>query len=272
MTRAKMIAVLKGDDNELQIGTNKDGLVNATDLWKRAGSPENKRPKDWLGTKDAIEFVDHITNLTNSNCRQKPLLESKAGRYGKTYLDIQLALKYAQYLSPHFQFEVNEVYLERKQEERDPELGIERAINRHTKQLKNQGRDDEFVEKRLKGIFKRTTLTSTLQSHGVVGDDRPWLNGYVQVTNATYVGLTGKKAQQLREEYQVAKGENLRDKMSSYDIDTLAFIECTLEHKIKEDNIYGNAECAQMAHKISKNVKKLVDDLKNGNNGNGNTI
>ena len=108
----------------LTSSSNEQGRASLTDAWKKAGSPGGKRPKDWLKTAETIEFIEHISKLKGD---ETPLLDIKPGRSGGTWAELQIALKYAQYLSPEFQQLVNDVFIERVREEADPELTIARG-------------------------------------------------------------------------------------------------------------------------------------------------
>lgn len=212
-----MCVVQFGEADQISIRADNNELASLTDLWKQAGSPDSRRPKDWLYTKEAIEFVEHIKNLKGGD---SPLLVVKAGRSGGTFADPQIALKYAQYLSPNFQKIVNDVFIERIEEEIDPELGVQRAVERHSRRLKAIGRDDQAIAKRLKTVEKRNTLTSTLRDHGVTGSKFYWENGFAQVTEAEYLGWKGKKTSDLKKDLGIEKG-NLRDHLSDWDLDPI---------------------------------------------------
>jgi len=45
------------------------------------------------------------------------------------------------------------------------------------------------------------------------------------------------------------------------DLDQLAFLEATLEQKIKLENLYGNQQCQAIAHGVGKAVANLVDSV-----------
>ena len=185
----KTTVIVKFEDGQLEVRADQGGLGSLTDIWRQAGSPHSKRPQVWIATDEAIKFAEHISNLKGkSTC----LFNVKQGRNGGTYADLQIALKYAQWLSPEFQKTVNDVFLERVEEEIDPELGVLRARARVDKKMDALGRDDLTKQKRHKSIDKRKELTTVLAEHGVCGHADWRKNGFLQVTNAQYMGWKGR--------------------------------------------------------------------------------
>lgn len=209
---------------------NDTGLVSLTDLWKRFGSIENKEPKQWK-RKAGKQFIENLCQTLKVPVGH--LWKAGRGNGGGTWAHWQIAMTYMSYLSPEAQMAVNEIVKERIEEEADPELGVQRAMERHSKRLTALGRDDETINSRIKVILRRNTLTSTLQQHGV----EKW--GFAQVTDAEYLGWKGKTASELKEEMGVDKG-NVRDFFEGYELDQLSFIESTLEEKIRRERLYGN--------------------------------
>jgi hypothetical protein len=234
------------------------GLVNLTDLWRRFGAIDNKNPYEW-SRKEGRNFIEAICReLITPRSR---IYRSQRGRGGSSLAHWQVAMTYLTYLSPEAQMLVNRIVKERIEEEADPELGVRRAIQRHTRRLKASGRSDEDVEKRLKTVAKRNALTSTLERHGVGGCKDPNRNGFAGVTNALYLGWKGKTAPDLRRELGVPAGGNLRDRLDGFDLDQLAFAEAMLERKVRLQNLYGAEECSRSAHSVGKAVGLVVDHV-----------
>lgn len=93
---------------------NKGDMLSLTDMWKAAGSPENKRPAEWARYegKTFVEFVAETHNVGVAH-----IMKSQRGKGGATIAHWQIALAYAKYLSPEFHMWCNSVvraYMEGK--------------------------------------------------------------------------------------------------------------------------------------------------------------
>jgi hypothetical protein len=76
------------------------------DMHKAAGGDPNKRPSDWLVSKQAKELIDILTTGNSGS-----LVETIEGRKGGTWADRRIAISYAKYLSPEFHAKCNEILL-----------------------------------------------------------------------------------------------------------------------------------------------------------------
>jgi hypothetical protein len=89
--------------------------VCLTDIWRAAGSPENNDPSKWLGQTQARELVAQYL-------RENPITlpegnwTSRAGQYGGVWRPKEIALAYAQYLSPALYLACNRFVLNRSQQ------------------------------------------------------------------------------------------------------------------------------------------------------------
>ena len=83
-----------------------DQSLCLTDMWKAAGSPNNKDPNSWMRTEAARLFVEHVSNLNPANGR---VIESKPGKGGGTWAHWHVGFAYAKYLSPAFHVWCNEI-------------------------------------------------------------------------------------------------------------------------------------------------------------------
>ncbi|KAA6348670.1 hypothetical protein EZS27_003903 [termite gut metagenome] len=178
------------------------GMISLTDLWKAAGSNPQQTPAKWQETESAKGFLLAVSRLLN--IAKNDVLKSKQGKGGGTYAHKQVALEYAQYLDPQLGVLVNEVFFQRIEEEKNPDLAVNRAI----KTYKKQGRSDKWIMERLEGKGIRNLFTSTLAEHGVNGE------GYRDCTNAIYNPLLGGKAEMVRKERNLPKSANIRDNLS----------------------------------------------------------
>lgn len=230
---------------------NDNGMVSLTDLWKQAGSPKNKRPIDWQEKESTKEFIDALS-LTFSSAK-KALLKTKRGNGAGTYAHKSLALAYAKYLDPKLHALVNEVFFERVEEEKNPDLIVDRAINTYSK----KGLSPEWISKRLTGKGIRNEFTSTLKKHGVVGD------GYQRCTNAMYIELYGSDANGVREKKGIPQKANIRENMSLLELQAISFTEALAKEDIEKNRKYGNEECALTANRAARAVKQSINQFRN---------
>ena len=77
---------------------------------------------------------------------------------------------------------------------------------------------------REKGVAVRHALTKALQQSAE--NDRMHGHAYSNYTNCIYKALFGKNAAQLREEYNVAKTDTLRDYFSKDELENIQSMEC----------------------------------------------
>lgn len=80
-----------------------------TDLWRAGGAATNKRPAEWL-RKDGASFVAFLQVSLDVALSHIKKTSKKGGGGGETWGHWQLALSYAQWISPEFHARVNEVY------------------------------------------------------------------------------------------------------------------------------------------------------------------
>lgn len=86
----------------------RDELLCLTDMWKAAGSPENKRPVDWLRSADAQGFISFLAESLNVGISHLAISE-KGGRSPSTWAHWQVGMAYAKSLLPEFHAWCNEV-------------------------------------------------------------------------------------------------------------------------------------------------------------------
>lgn len=95
------------------ISTNEQGLVSLTDLWKAAGSKNHEKPSLWLLQEKTSQFIGTVEE--NLKGRKDDLLKSTRGRHnGGTFAHWQIALAYAEWLSPKLHMAVNDIYMRYK--------------------------------------------------------------------------------------------------------------------------------------------------------------
>ena len=132
-----------------KIETDKDGNVSLTDLWKASGCIPNKEVKDWIrlgSTESYIKSASRFLKVENSH-----LIKIKRGKGGGTFAHPHVAIEYAQYLSTDLAVFINNVFFERVEEEKNPQLAVDRAVDT----WKRQGKSDKWIDERLKSKAAR---------------------------------------------------------------------------------------------------------------------
>ncbi|MFG1413441.1 KilA-N domain-containing protein [Xanthobacter sp. VTT E-85241] len=90
-----------------------DDRLCLTDMWRAAGSDMSKRPVEWLRSKAARDFIEHLETMVGNS----HLLQTDQGRGGTTFAHWQIGIAYAKYLSPEFHVWCNTIvrgYMEGK--------------------------------------------------------------------------------------------------------------------------------------------------------------
>lgn len=242
--------IRKYDANILDnIGRDGD-LLSITDLWKAAGSPENKRPIDWKEKESTKEYIETLA-ITFSSA-EKALLKTKRGRGAGTYAHKSIALTYAKYLDPALHILVNEVFFERVEEEKNPDL----IGQRYLKAYQKKGKSADWTAQRLKSIGTRNTFTKTLAAHGVAGE------GFRDCTNAVYEPLYGGTANVIRIKKGLEKSQSIRDNMSKVELAAVDLIEALASDEIEKKDIRGNAGCEITTRRASRSVANALIEHK----------
>lgn len=230
----------------------KDGeMYSLNDLWEIAGSPGNKDPRQWVRLPQALEFFQSAERFLNVG--KSHIIRTKRGKGGGTYGVKQVALEYAQYLDADLAVVVNEVFFQRIEEERNPELIGKRYIDAY----KRRGKSDDWIATRLKGIQTRNLFTDTLKSHKVIG------LGYRNCTNAIYRPLFGGNASLIREKKNiVSTTANTRDCMTRTELIAVELAESLATDHIEENNVIGNRKCEIVSENASRCVAGAVSRFK----------
>ena len=101
--------VLRGS----RVTTDEHGNICLNDLWKLAGSPENRRSRDWYPSKRAKALEKKINRESMAPKIDASSTYYSAGRGVKaqTFAHPVLALDYAEYLDPKLGVDVRETFL-----------------------------------------------------------------------------------------------------------------------------------------------------------------
>ena len=249
-------------------------MVNLTDLWREAGMPKDKAPADWLRMAETADFVtvcilnmvpDHVLAKRPPAVRESAeilrwaesvlkaaetlsLLKRTQGRSGGTFAHRQIALAYAEYLSPEFNDIVDNIFRESLQETAEPELGLRRSMERAVNSWKAMGHDNDWIVRRLKGIDQRNEFNATLGAHGVRETD------FETCSDAIYQPILQGTEAEIKERTNLPAKANLRDMLSELELLSIEFAEALAECNIKQKGAFGKEACAKEANRAGEAV------------------
>lgn len=111
--------VLAGPQNSMliiagvEITTDEAGRFNLNALHRASATGDHKAPNQWLRYKQAKELIAELTNQTaNSQSGHEVLKVINGGVAPGTFAHELLAISYAGWISPAFQLQVNQVFLD----------------------------------------------------------------------------------------------------------------------------------------------------------------
>ncbi|WP_242014265.1 KilA-N domain-containing protein [Serratia marcescens] len=108
----------------VEISTDSDGRFNLNALHNASGLGLNKAPAQWLRTKSAQEVINELQKDTVQIC-----IVSSEGRNGGTYAHQLLAVSYAGWISPAFQLQVNQAFIDYRTGKLSPTVNPLAALN-----------------------------------------------------------------------------------------------------------------------------------------------
>lgn len=107
---ANQLPVIAG----VEITTDDAGRFNLNALHRASGLGASKAPAQWLRTKQAQDLITEAEKQTVQIC-----IVSTEGRNGGTFAHELLAISYAGWISPVFQLQVNQVFLNHQTKKTD---------------------------------------------------------------------------------------------------------------------------------------------------------
>ncbi|MGX3067698.1 KilA-N domain-containing protein, partial [Ursidibacter arcticus] len=90
------------------------GRISLNILHKLSGEGGAKKPDNWLRLQSTKELVAEISQF--SDLRSEPLMVINGGAERGTYAHELLAVSYAGWISPRFQLQVNQAFLDSKRQ------------------------------------------------------------------------------------------------------------------------------------------------------------
>ena len=94
------------------INQDEQGRFNLNALHRASGAGDSKKPSEWLRSKQVQELVDELSG--NSHLGYAPVSSVKGGVCPGTFAHELLAISYAGWISPSFQLQVNQTFLDYK--------------------------------------------------------------------------------------------------------------------------------------------------------------
>lgn len=229
--------------NGQQVRTDGENVC-LTDLWRVAGEPDGKRsPRQWK-TENGKLFIDFVAKFLN--VRPTDIWKSKRGQGGGTFAHWQIALAYTKYLSHELHMHVNEVYM--RYSGGDLKLA-EEVFDRTSEGVEAQRRSAARIHSKV----IRNEHTQTLLEFGVVRAVE-----FAECTNATYQGLFGGTARELKEERGLHVKDNLRDSMDSVELSAVFLAEALADREIRNENYFGFLPCKKSCMKQAQRVSTVI--------------
>jgi hypothetical protein len=237
--------------NGFELDFSEGQMISLTQLWRMMGCPENQNPYEWKRLPETKKLVEQISEEYKGG--KSRILESKRGKGGETLAHHKLAIEYAGYLS----VELRSLFLgwikDRIEEESNPELAIKRGQDRAIAQWRKQGKSEQWIDTRLKGIDHRHTFTDSLKDHGVT-------TGYefAGCTNAIYEPILGGTAKEIKEQRNIPVKTSLREGMSRSELAAVQLAEIIASERMDKANSQGFDECKAVAEKTSKAISQAI--------------
>lgn len=248
-----MSNLITHDFNGVSINFQGKEIISLTDLWKASEKSEGYKPANWVRF-EGKDFIDSLAKKLKVSTAH--LLRTTKGRNGKTWAHWQIGLAYAKYLSPELHMWANQIVKERIEETQNPELGLSRSRERAITVWKKQGKSDEWIATRLKGMTARSFLTGTLKDHGVTNQ------GYAQCTNSIYEPILGGTAKEIRENKGLPVKANIRDHIGDIENIGIMLAEALAKEKIEGRNYRGNDQCSSACYVASSTVSKAIKEAR----------
>lgn len=228
-------------------------MMNLNQLHVAAGKKKTQSPHEWLRLSQTEILIEKVCEQEHTDKSRMLKTSKKNVKYGGgTIAHWQLALAYAQYLSPEIHLQVNQVFKDHLEELIDPELAIKRGHQRATDAYLRRGKSPEWVATRLNGIQARNTFTNDLRDHGSGHND------YVEISNLENKAILGCTAQEFKAKNKLPASAKTRDHLARPDLASLKFLETMSSDKFDEENAQSGSDCK----KIVSYVSKVVSDAK----------
>jgi hypothetical protein len=232
----------------MKVPYDAEGRASLTALWIAAGRPKAKKPDKWLRNQEAIELMASVQKTESLN--RDSVMKSKPGK--GTWGHWKIALAYANWMDPEIYQRVLDGYRQWQEEEKNPGLKLDRAVEK----LKKLGKADAWIEIRLKGKLQRIALTDKMAEHQCDGVAYPRVT---DIGNLTAVGFTAKE---FLKHKGLPENTSTRDNMTRVELAAIMLFEASTEQEIVTDAAIGNAQCIASAMKVSELLQPAMKQLR----------
>jgi hypothetical protein len=213
-----------------------------------------RKSKPKQGQKKYREKSREWTSQVKNLATRLGIITTKLGyTVGGTYAISDLAIAYAEYLSPEFHAWALTAIRERIEEEANPELAYSRGRERAVKGWKRQNKSDDWIQDRINGIDNYKQHTAVLKAHGV--DFEGKRNGYADCADSINKEILGGRAKQVKACLGLnKKSDRLRDHLQRIHLTALSFAEAMADDDIETNELYGNSQCVDACSRAAYRV------------------
>ena len=226
--------------------------LSLTDMWKASGNLTNKNPYEWLRLPQTDEFITTVSKKLNTG--KSRIIETQRGRTGGTWAHWQIGLAYAKYLSPELHMFINETFRERLQEDADPDLALDRGIDRAISGYKRKGKSDAWIELRLRSKTSNVSLRETFKRHAVFSFGVPICIDSLQ--KPIFKMKTAEKKQSLG---LAPNNPYLRDNLSEIELASIIWAETSANTKIKGVDAQGLGDCQKICANAGQAMAQAIE-------------
>lgn len=242
-----------------------DDYISLTDIAKYKSEEPNDVIKNWLRSKDTLEFLGVWENINNPNFKPVEFdgfknqagrnaftmsptkwinttnaigLITKAGRYGGTYAHKDIAFEFASWISPEFKLYIIQDYQRLKEQENDPERlnwDVKRLISKSNYTIHTDAIKENLLNSKL-----------TKQQIGIT---------YATEADLLNVALFGMTAKQWKQDNPEKQG-NQRDHATIQELIVLNNLQSRNAELISEG--YSQKERLLKLNKLARNQMKSL--------------
>lgn len=262
----------KGIDIGIYTTDYENEFISLTDIARYKSDEPKDVIKNWMRSKDTIEFLGLWEELHNSNFKGVEFdsfrkqagsnaftmspskwiestgaigIVSKSGRYGGTFAHSDIAFEFASWISPEFKLYIIKDYKRLKTEE-NSKLSLSWNLNREISKLNYRIHTDSIKENLIPPMLTPQQISYTYASEA-------------DLLNTVLFGKTGKE---WRDSNPSEKG-NIRDQATIYQLLVLANMESYNAILIKQGK--SQAERMQLLHELAVQQMTTLSSLELSN-------
>lgn len=235
-----------------RIRVDERGRVCLNDIHRAAGFSKNQRPSDWTANPNTsnvqIALLKQITGKSGNYSKDeiKSVIYTSPGRDGGTWVHENLALAYAEYLSPRLGVEIRDVFLRYKRGDETLVPEIRENRRRHE--------DTARQEIRQHGKQIRRGFTDTLKERGI---SLGWQ--YAQITDVTNQHILGGAARKIKRDRGLPENAKLRDHLPANELAYTMASEALATERIEDQDAQGYSACRNETSLAAQSIKGAIE-------------